>query len=766
MLSEHPFIVKFLALVTLAITVGCGVRESARRYNTVRDAEGLREALARIRADRQRGVLAAGETVTILLDSGRHTVTDTIVLGPEDSSVIIVGRPGCVLDGGIQLPPFAEDAEGVWHTKVDEGLVPQQLYVNGRRADVARTPNDGRSFYMRSPVKAANKQAFRVAETELPLFAGLTPKDCETLRIVLPQAFDLGFSAFGRFDAATETVWLKTPATRYLFEFGKYAPRYQLENYRGALDAPGEWWYDPEAREVLYLPRAGECVETSTACVGGVETILRVDGASDVSIRGLTVEHAGWTMPQEGIKNVQAGWTCPHAAVEVKGAEGVELSDCVIRHSGLHALRLFGGTHNTVVESCLVEDFGGGGIYLGDYAVGRWKADFSDVVRSVAVRDCIVRDGGWTLEGGVGILLAQTRECEISHNTVCGINYTGISSGWTWSQTIETPVRNNRICDNEIRHIGGRLCDQGAFYTLGRHLGCEFARNWIHDLDGYRWGLSPTVGVYLDQGTTGIRIASNIIERVRYGSVHQNFGTSNLFVNNIFADGGEAPVWRGNSRPEHDFAFTNNLFATCSDRTKMFARRDHFSFRTFFGTSEADLRVDACDGSGFKPFDCRLTAGVRGAEAWRKEARKDIPSRFAETKEPPLWQPMTYGYDDLRHDDGKRFFVHDLRNPRVGKSCRIAFDVEVDEGASPIFEIRDWQHGFVYYDAVNMPLKTGHYELTATFDTDKACDWTVNGEVCASVSANFRLMTWLGFVSSPAEKNRWRLTDFCYEVNP
>ena len=754
------------SMTALAVLSGCDAVDPKVQSRVVRDGAEFWLALQGVRLGRQRGALPTNEVVTIRLRAGCYQADKGIVLTAEDSHLRLEGEKGAVIDGGIKLPPFWTGMDGVWRVKVPEGVVPQQLYVNDRRADVARTPNQGRSFYMRSPVKTANKQAFQVYETETNLFAALTARDCETLRIVLPQAFDLGYSAFGRYDSSSATVWLKTPATRYLFEFGKYAPRYQLEDYRGALDAPGEWWFDREAGEVLYLPLPGEDIRTAQAFVGGIETILRIDGAVDVKVSGLTFEHAGWTMPRDGIKNVQAGHTCRNAAVELSGVSRVDFSDCRIRHSGMHALRLSDGTHDSVVERCLVEDFGGGGIYLGDYRIDKWKSDYSDVVRSVAVRDCIVRDGGWTLEGGVGILLAQTRECEISHNTVCGINYTGISSGWTWSQTIETPVRNNRICDNEIRHIGGRLCDQGAIYTLGRHLGTEFSGNWIHDLDGYRWGLSPTVGIYLDQGTTGIRIASNIIERVRYGSVHQNFGADNLFVNNVFADGGDAPVWRGNSRPEHNFAFSNNCFATCSDRSKMFARRDHFGFRIFFGTSESDLRADACDGSGFKPFDCRMTAGVRGSEFWRDEARRDVPSRFTETEEPPLWQPLSYGYDDLRHDDGKRFFVHDLRNPRVGKACRIVFDVEVDEGASPIFEIRDWQHGFVYYDAVNMPLKTGHYEITATFDTDKACLWTVNGEVRVSLSANFRLMTWLGFVSSPAEKEKWRLTNFRYEVKP
>jgi len=99
---------------------------------------------------------AVNGPVEIIISDGTYFITDPLVLNPVDSGtenapVIFKAEEGThpVFCGGKKIGGFEKISETLWRTKVPEvaeyGWYFEQLYVNGKRAVRAKSPNTG--FY-------------------------------------------------------------------------------------------------------------------------------------------------------------------------------------------------------------------------------------------------------------------------------------------------------------------------------------------------------------------------------------------------------------------------------------------------------------------------------------------------------------------------------------------------------------------------------------------------------------------------------------------
>ena len=95
-----------------------------------------------IRAARRAG--AAGPE-TVLLRGGFYYLPETFVLTPEDSDVTYAAYAGerPILSGGRRIAGWKKGPDNIWSASADWEF--RQLFINGRRATRARTPNNG--FY-------------------------------------------------------------------------------------------------------------------------------------------------------------------------------------------------------------------------------------------------------------------------------------------------------------------------------------------------------------------------------------------------------------------------------------------------------------------------------------------------------------------------------------------------------------------------------------------------------------------------------------------
>ena len=535
-------------------------------------------ALEKVRALRASGAIPPDRVAEVSVEPGRYPVKEAATFTPADSNVrFVAAKEGqSVFDGGVELPQFTAGSDGIWRARVPEGLTFEQLYVNGRRAQRARTPNEF-YFYMRGeydgdenpltgkPEDVSRKAMMASVEDMAPL-AALPPDELARVEVLLWQSWDMGRSRIAHVDAKTGLVMLSEGTSRPLFFWSSTYPRYALENYRGALDAPGEWFHDVKAGELLYIPLAGERVESTRAVAPVAPRFVVFAGdplagslVRNVTFEGLAFEHAAWTLPGGGVRNAQSAQNVRDAAILGDGVHGFSMERCRLSHVGMHGVWLKRGCRKCRIVRCLIEDLGGGGVYLGDTAP--WKQDGEARVTAFnRVSNSIIRSGGFTLNGAIGVWIGHASDNEIVHNDIGDFRYTGVSMGWTWGYA-PTVAKRNRLMWNRIHHIGwGVLSDMGGVYTLGNSEGTVEIGNWIHDVNGYSGAGSPAWGLYTDEGSAGILLASNLVERCRDGAVHQHYGKDNTFANNIFATFERSGVWRSRVEDHTTIIVTNNVF--------------------------------------------------------------------------------------------------------------------------------------------------------------------------------------------------------------
>jgi len=648
-------------------------------------------AVARARELRRSGVVR-GRAVTVSVRPGRYALSEPLVLKPEDSGLHFTGcgPETCVFDGGVRLPSFRQADGGVWET--DASAVPSfdQLWVNGRRAQRARSPNRF-YFYMREQDFERPKTDFFADPADIAPLSGLSPEERGDVVVGVWQSWDMGFGRIAGLDAATGHVSLRKPVGRNLFHWSKTCPRYTLENFRAALDAPGEWFLDRRTGKLLYVPREGEKIGTSVAVAPVSSCLVRFAGdrtkgslVRDIAFRGIGFEHAAFRIGPDGLHAAQSASNISEAALGGDGAEEIDFANCRVAHVGAHGLWLRNGCRHVTVRHCLVEDVGAGGVYFGDT-----RADMACRDNNAAfleIRDSIIRHGGRQVNSGIGVWIGKAHDCSVVHNDIYDFLYTGVSSGWTWGYA-ETVTRNIKVNHNRIHHIGqGVLSDMGAFYSLGDHTGSEVCNNWVWEVNGYADNGSPAWGLYTDEGSKGVVFRNNLVENCRDGAIHQHYGTENVHSNNIYTTFRRSGVWRSRNEDHLTLRIRNNVFWWTDPGAETYrGGGDYESLKDM----EIDGNVYWCSGGEVS----KTAFKGRDWETWRK-AGKDVHGVVAD----PLFVDPVHGDWSLRPESPvlkTGFRPFDWRDSGVlpddrawvAKAAERTWDDFVDAPAAPRYRL-------------------------------------------------------------------------------
>jgi hypothetical protein len=683
---------------TLHVAPGGDDAADGSRERPLATLDGARERVKQIRRE--------NEHVAVLFADGEYRLAAPVAFGAEDSNTLYAAEKGAkpVFTGGTRMPPFEAGADGVWRTRVPDGLRFEQLYVNGRRAVRARSPNRF-YFYMQAPApygidpltgKAADlsRRAFIADRADIAPLAGKSRTELSNVVVRVFHAWEASQARVQAVEPESGRV-VVTPSTPWAFFYWKtYLPRYALENFREALDEAGEWFLD-EAGVLSYLPLPGEKAAKSVAVAPAAEAFIRIDGAQSLTFRGLAFKHAAWTMPPDGQGDPQAAVRQP-AAVEADNARSIEFSDCEFAHTGAHGIRFRKNCRTCIVTRCYIHDTGGGAVYIGDT---KWSPDElpGKLTGDIAVYNNILQEGGRVFPGAVGVWIGHASDVTVSHNDIGDFFYTGISSGWTWGYR-ETATHRINLAYNHIHDIGrGVLSDMGGVYTLGRSDGTRVANNHIHDVYSYDYTGRGGWGLYTDEGSAGLVFENNLVHHVKTGCIHQHYGRENIFRNNILACSMDGQIQRSRIEEHTTVIVTNNIvwwdnasaafwrghagaYGSVTDavvNANTYWNPRGIATNAFNGGSweawraagqDADSRIadprfrDPAKGdfrfsrwgtspavkAGFKPFDYEK-AGVTGPRAWRKLAAKHTvpPVEFAPQPERYVVRRLHEDFENL-----------------------------------------------------------------------------------------------------------------------
>ena len=227
------------------------------------DTPSLAAAIEKVRALRAAGTIPAGRAAEVEIRPGRYRMTEPVTFGPADGGIHFTGAAGgeAVFDGSVELPPFMVRADGIWEARVPDGLLFDQLWVNGQRATRARTPNEF-YLYMKAPyeedenpltgkIENMAHRAFYAQPADLAPLKGLSQEELSRVYMIAWQSWCTGYMPLAHVNTETGLVVLGGSLSRPCFFWSSTCPRYVLENYRGALDAPGEWFLDEKAGKLL-----------------------------------------------------------------------------------------------------------------------------------------------------------------------------------------------------------------------------------------------------------------------------------------------------------------------------------------------------------------------------------------------------------------------------------------------------------------------------------------------------------------------------------
>jgi len=645
--------------------------------------EGARDKIRQLRLDRQ-----ITDTVFVEILPGTYYITKALSLTAEDtgtpqSPVVFYGandnnRP--LISGGKTTGRFEEVTPQLWRVYIPEvadyGLYFEQLYVNGQRRFRAQTPNRGEFL----KVKGIEETILDSAKSGIPDFALqkviLAAEDLPILSDIDASERDDALAIFyHKWDNTRKRIKHISVSDSAMYFTGKgMQPWNQIdnkslffvENYRKALDSPGEWFLQRDGY-LYYIPMAGETIET-TECVYPVSekllTIMGSEGKEVASVRfeNVRFEVTAHQTPPHGDEPYQAA-VYVDAAIMVDHANHIEFINCDIAHTGQHALWFRERVSNSSIIRSHLHDLGGGGVKIGDYSSREFiQTDQGETAGThhITVHNNIIQHGGYVFPCAVGVIILHGSDNTVTHNDIADFRYSGVSVGWVWGYS-PSPSKRNKIEFNHIHHLGwGELSDMGGVYTLGASEGTTVSNNVIHHIHSFSYG---GWGLYTDEGSYGITMENNLVYKCKNAGFHQHYGKENIIRNNIFAFNLLSQLQFTRVEEHLSFSFTNNIvyyntgdlymnmgkdawlnaqtvidkncfwdrrtktpdfvgmsFSEWQKRGKdphsiiadpLFVDPDHFDFRL------SGKRV--ARKIGFKPFDYSK-AGVYGSDEWTEKA--------------------------------------------------------------------------------------------------------------------------------------------------
>jgi hypothetical protein len=431
---------------------------------------------------------------------------------------------------------------------VPEGVNATQLFVGGARRPRARSPN-----VVGDPACAAD--AFSAASTHVwaPLCPACNASDPANSLGLVYGAGD-GIEASWDFSAARVNVFSQpwgnevpsvrsvTPENRTLmfksklfyglkaFPASETGQRWLLENVRGALDAPGEWFLNTSTRLLEYAPLPGEALGgfSATLAQRGSLLVVSQDG---LAFEDLTVAFAAIDAGGSLSGFSQSG------GVEV-AASRVALRRITVANTGGNCVLLRPGVADVLLSNSTLLDCGGHGVYM----------DTKDAANDVLITDVRIHGVGFTyLAQPTGVMLNGGTNVSAVHNEVINSSYTGLSVAWlhgTAMPLTPAPYRFN-VSFNRVKDFGRRvLSDFGGirvaidnaddcFVDDACYIPTLVQNNVITGGRHFSYGGN---GLYTDNAVSGVDLFDNIVADVDGLAYQPHCGINNTLRNSLFFD--------------------------------------------------------------------------------------------------------------------------------------------------------------------------------------------------------------------------------------
>ncbi|CAO3441312.1 right-handed parallel beta-helix repeat-containing protein [Azospirillum endophyticum] len=463
--------------------------------------------------ERAQGAMRATGIRDTYVRGGTYAMARTVTLTGADNGVRIMAFPGetPVFSGGERVGGFTAIGGGLYAAATSAtGL---DLSIGGVRQKVAQTGDwnagDAKSGWsvLEAAASGASKTSLRIGAGDgamaAVLAAGIQPG-------TMVQTFDterlsdniVGVAAT---DAGSRTINF-TQAVKYALRSGG---TYRLLNDDAFIRDAGEFAWQAETGRLVVKPQDPGALLAQGAVVARLGTLLSLNGASGVTLQGLTFADTTW----DG------------SALTLTNASGNSIAGNRFVNAGT-AMTLTGSSGN-VIEANRMEHLGASGI----------KVAYGSNANRISANSM---DGiGEVLKDVAGIQLYGTSGTLISGNDIRNSTRYGISiKNWDGATVnTDTVVEYNRLYNTMTE-----TADGGAIEMLGRSnvdTRTIIRGNDIRNVgglatDGSGWlDRQKSFGIYLDDMANGVTVQDNFIQNTGWASVFIHGGDSNTVTNNF-----------------------------------------------------------------------------------------------------------------------------------------------------------------------------------------------------------------------------------------
>ncbi|MGQ9730340.1 MAG: right-handed parallel beta-helix repeat-containing protein [Candidatus Zipacnadales bacterium] len=504
----------------------------------------LKRARDELRKRKQAGQLTRG--ATIYVRGGTYELHETLQLSAEDSGTaehpLLIREyenEQSVLVGSRAVNDFRPWRGEVLRCDLRgtalEGIAFKQLFYRGERMIMARYPNKdprdphfGEWAYVLAVDSPNVKDHFTCTEDVIKNWSQV-----EQAEICIHPAYGWAWNIVKVKSVDRDTARINL-AQNVSYDL-RVGDRYFVQNLLEELDTPGEWYLDRETWNLYFWP-PGEVGEGDVQ-VPVTGTILLLEGASHVIVRGFTIE------------------ACD--------GDAVRLQDC----------------QNCVIAKNIIRNCGGWGIAIGG---GRACGAIGNDIYYTGAGGVSLNGGKWdTLERGDNFAtnnyIHHIAEFRRTYNTGVNINGVGNTASHNlihdcYHQGILMGGNDNIVEYNIVHHTNLGSEDTGGLYMSSRNYtrrgniirynifhhvgGFGKANSWNPVQDGRVKFQYPhfTWGIYLDAPESGVYVYGNLLYSVPICGMFNHSGKDNCWENNIVVD---APAFRASVWPQEDLFETS-----------------------------------------------------------------------------------------------------------------------------------------------------------------------------------------------------------------
>ena len=455
---------------------------------------------------------------TIVVQPGRYLLDKPVVLTNEDTGLTIESAPGAKvhLIGGRKVTGWKKDGEKFYSAALP-GVKDRQwdfraLVVNGRYCRRARLPEEGAfrhesSFNVPWMTSTGGGWKRKPTKEELTTLK-YRPEDLSdwldinNAEITIYHMWDESLIGLAAMDTKSNTLTFSSPTGHPPGAFG--VKKYVVWNVRQGMTEAGRWYLDRTAGKVVYWPLPGEDMSQAEVFAPAIESIIKIQGGSDITIRGLMLSVTTTPLKAGGF-----GAGRFDGAISVSSGKNCHLVDLEVLNVGGQGVKASGT--RVVVERCHVHHTGACGIRCSGTAV--------------VVSDNHIHDIGLTYPSALA-LQGGGKSSQYSHNEIHDAPYTAINCGG----------ENNRIEHNLIYRAMLELHDGGGIYCFaGKNL--VLRGNFIRDIvDTGGYGASA---YYLDERSENCLVEGNLSIGIIRPS-HNHMAKNNTIRNNVFVSSADA----------------------------------------------------------------------------------------------------------------------------------------------------------------------------------------------------------------------------------